>query len=48
VESSIERPAIPVAAASDTFALTSSGSTAKPPAKSAFTGTSTAVATTRR
>jgi hypothetical protein len=40
-ESSIDNPAIPVAAASATFFATSSGAVAKPPSKSAFTGSST-------
>ena len=48
VESSIDRPGIPVATASFTFSLTCSGSTAKPPWKSALTGTATASATSRR
>ena len=48
VESSIESPAIPVATAAVTLAATSPGSTAKPPSKSAFTGSVTADATARR
>src|SRR5690348_14722356 len=48
VESSIERPAIPVSTARATFAATASGSIANPPSKSAFTGTSTASAMPRR
>ena len=39
VESSIERPATPVAVAAATLAATSSGAIAKPPSKSALTGT---------
>lgn len=38
VESSIERPAIPVAVAAVTLAPTSAGAVAKPPSKSALTG----------
>src|SRR5688500_18840835 len=48
VESSIESPAMPVSAASATFSATFAGSTAKPPSKSAFTGTVTADAMARR
>ena len=44
----MERPAIPVCAASATLAATPSGSTAWPPSKSALTGTATASATARR
>ena len=44
----MDSPAIPVAAASFTLSATCSGSTANPPSKSAFTGTFTAAATTRR
>ena len=42
VESSIDRPASPVLTARATFSAISSGSTAKPPSKSALTGMSTA------
>src|ERR1043165_1665869 len=48
VESSIESPAMPVAVAAVTFRATSAGSVAKPPSKSALTGTGTAAATARR
>src|SRR5829696_133288 len=48
VESSIERPAMPVPAARRTCSATGSGSTAKPPSKSALTGTLTAAETARR
>ena len=41
VESSIDSPATPVATAAPTLAATASGSTAKPPSKSPFTGIST-------
>jgi hypothetical protein len=41
VESSIESPAIPVAVAAATLARTAVGTIAKPPSKSALTGTST-------
>jgi hypothetical protein len=43
-----DSPAIPVAVASFTLSATCSGSTANPPSKSAFTGTLTAAATSRR
>ena len=48
LESSIDRPAMPVSTARATFAATPSGSTAYPPSKSALTGTSTDPATARR
>ena len=41
MESSIESPAMPVAVARATLAATSAGAIAKPPSKSALTGTST-------
>ncbi len=44
VESSIERPAIPVAVAAVTLAATSAGATANPPSRSALTGTVTPLA----
>ncbi len=44
VESSIEIPAIPVVTARATLAATPSGSSAKPPSKSALIGRSTAAA----
>jgi hypothetical protein len=48
VKSSIDRPATPVATHNLTLAATASGSTAKPPSKSAFTGTSAASAMSRQ
>src|SRR5207249_11204918 len=48
VESSIESPATPVPAASATLAPTSAGSVAKPPSKSALTGSSTPPAIARK
>jgi hypothetical protein len=48
VESSIESPAIPVSAARATLAATPSGSTAKPPSKSALIGRSTASLSARK
>lgn len=48
VESSIERPAIPVFVARDTLAATAAGSIAKPPSKSALTGRSTLSTRNRR
>jgi len=48
VESSIESPAIPVAVAAATLAPTSAGSVAKPPSKSALTGTVTPSAIDRK